>query len=425
MADPPLTISLLGPPRFERGGATVLALRSPLPRALLTCLILAGAPVERGLLCGLFWPDMPEARARQNLRVALTRLRSALPGRILADRHEVAFSVRADDEVDVLVLRPELEALAAPSRSPRDGRTVQAALDRLRKPLGADLDGPATPDFRAWLSERRADWDVLVTAALAGLAKPDPTEATASPQALYGAQSPEDGGWLGETLRRNPLAEPLARQHMLDLARRGSHDAALAEHARLSAALGATLGLGPDAATEALRARIVKARGRGRRHNLPSLSLDSAASSVEAGPGGIAQRLSDWLTDSNRRLVSLIGVADPLRRGIACQAAWLALDSLLDGILWVPPREEAAGAPLAVRLVGALGQLDGAACPVTQVTEHLAPLERLVVLDGIDAEPGAVDAVERWLDAAPASRWLVLSTAPLGFVFEHRFRLED
>jgi len=48
-----------------------------------------------------------------------------------------------------------------------------------------------------------------------------------------------------------------------------------------------------------------------------------------------------------------------------------------------------------------------------------------VVLDGIDAEPLAAEALTAWLEAAPSVRWLVLSAAPLGYFFEHRFQFGD
>jgi DNA-binding SARP family transcriptional activator len=48
-------------------------------RALLAYLAVeTGHPQPRGHLCALFWPDLSESAARQNLSQALTRLRQAL-----------------------------------------------------------------------------------------------------------------------------------------------------------------------------------------------------------------------------------------------------------------------------------------------------------------------------------------------------------
>ncbi|MBK7782219.1 MAG: hypothetical protein IPJ58_15895 [Ardenticatenia bacterium] len=450
MADRPLTIALLGPLRIERDGTAVRELTSAQSRALLTCLILADAPVERGRLCGLFWPDVPEVRARLSLRVALTRLRAALPGRIHADRHTAAFVAQTDDDVDTRAVRPVLEALAASAGPPPDGDAIQAAMDRLRGPLAAGLDGAATDDFRAWLTVRRSDWAALVTAALARMAKANTALGCGVPQApleadkavanapvrLAGEPDPSTpspalsdlsagGGWMVEALRRNPVAEPLSRRLMLDLARQGDHAAALAEHARLAAALGTQLGLHPDGATEALRDRIVTAHARGRRHNLLEAPADVASFDVDTGTTGAMVRLAAWLVESDRRLISLIGATGPVRSRLARDAALLAVNSLLDGVLWVPRWEGAADKPIALRLASALGQLDGAVPPVERIGDCLASFERLLVIDGIDEEPGAVEVLARWLEAAPMSRWLVLSAAPLGFFFEHRFPLAD
>ena len=52
-----------------------------------------GAPARRSRLAGLLWSDVPEDRARANLRVALTRLRAALGDLVGADRERVWLTV--------------------------------------------------------------------------------------------------------------------------------------------------------------------------------------------------------------------------------------------------------------------------------------------------------------------------------------------
>src|SRR5436309_1914914 len=77
---PPLTVSLLGPFRFQVNGA-------PLPRlgawhkqeALFALLILRHPhPLERSWLAGLLWPDSLTSQANYNLRRNLSDLRRAL-----------------------------------------------------------------------------------------------------------------------------------------------------------------------------------------------------------------------------------------------------------------------------------------------------------------------------------------------------------
>lgn len=90
----------------------------PLPslagaRSLLAYLLLhRHRPHPRAVLVGLFWPDVPENRARRALSQALWHLRRSLPGADLlqADAHQVGIPPQAPIWVDVAAF----EALVAP-----------------------------------------------------------------------------------------------------------------------------------------------------------------------------------------------------------------------------------------------------------------------------------------------------------------------
>lgn len=77
-AAPELEILLLGPPEIRRNGKP-LEIKRRLLRTLLYYLACQSAPVGRGELIVLFWPETNEETARRNLRETLSKLRAQLP----------------------------------------------------------------------------------------------------------------------------------------------------------------------------------------------------------------------------------------------------------------------------------------------------------------------------------------------------------
>ena len=101
-------------------GESVTQFGSDTARALLTYLALhPGVPHRRDALAGLLWPEHTDARARHNLRAALSRLRSAIDDReadaplLEVARQTIQFSDNAHGVVDVLEMRQALAATRA------------------------------------------------------------------------------------------------------------------------------------------------------------------------------------------------------------------------------------------------------------------------------------------------------------------------
>lgn len=109
-----LQVYLFGVPAVHRNdeGSTLLPLSSQLVK-LLACLLLSPRGMyPRSFLAGLFWPDVPEERARHNLSNALYRLRRVLEDDdpLLATTDLVG--IRHDVEIWVDVARFEAALLA-------------------------------------------------------------------------------------------------------------------------------------------------------------------------------------------------------------------------------------------------------------------------------------------------------------------------
>ncbi len=72
-----IKILIQGPPVILVGDK-LTTLSRKLPRTLLYYLAAQSQPVSRQEICGLFWPDVSEEKARKNLREALSRIRTEL-----------------------------------------------------------------------------------------------------------------------------------------------------------------------------------------------------------------------------------------------------------------------------------------------------------------------------------------------------------
>lgn len=460
MTEPPISIALLGPVVIERGGLTVPGLGDR-ERAVLTALVLTERPFARGTLSALLWPDVPEAHARLSLRVALARLRPALPTRIRADRASVSFVPAEGDDVDVHAVRPILESVASQGDGLPDPAAVAAALARVRGPVAADLDRAGSPDFRAWLDAERAAFEALVARAAAWLAQGD---AGVDDPARSG--TPAGIEWLRAAVQRSPLDEALVRRLMVALGRAGAYADALAEYERLAVNLAAEIGLAPEPATEALRTRLEAAATRGRRHTLPAgrsgpggahnvergsderesddrahgapaseeprsdeFASDVRSPAVGAPTDARADRLAAWLADPDRRMLTVIGPAGTGRARLAMDAARRCVEHFMDGVVWV--ERSTSGRPGAAafkdRVGAALSELDGAPIAAEAVGAWLAEKEILIVVDGLDSAEAASAAADitAWLQASPSLRCLVLAEAPLGIYYEHRFAASD
>lgn len=130
---PALHIQLLGDFRLTYGGEPLTSLVTPRLQSLLAYLLLhQGAPLSRQHLAFLFWPDLPEDRARNNLRQALHQLRQTLPGinRFLdTDTLMVCWRPDSTFSLDVAEFEQDLAVANAAERS-GNLSTLRSALER-------------------------------------------------------------------------------------------------------------------------------------------------------------------------------------------------------------------------------------------------------------------------------------------------------
>jgi DNA-binding SARP family transcriptional activator len=239
-----LHLVLLGNVEMRRDGVPVTGFRSAKAQALLCYLAVTGRPHTRPALAGLLWSDMPEDRARMNLRQALTNLRRLLRPYLDITRHEVGFNPNGAYWLDV----ERFEALAAGASPECDAERLREAVELYR---GDFLEGfyvRNAPEFEDWALARRTRLRELAMGALHRLA-------------VHFTQQGEPGHAAGidyvtRLLALEPWREGGHRDLMRLQARRGQRGAALAQYETCRRVLAEELGVEPGPETTALYERI-------------------------------------------------------------------------------------------------------------------------------------------------------------------------
>ena len=211
-------LDLAREPRFVRADGSVDALEQK--DALLLAYVAIEGPTPRRRLAALLWPDVEPERARANLRQRLFRLRK-LVGRELLEGGDVA-GLCAD---------------------------VEVRLDPAASEPGELLHGLAEP-----VSGELADW--LVGAREQRRAGRVRAFADASARLEAAGQLVAALAAAERLLELDPTSEHAHRRLMRLHYLRGDRAAALAAFDRCCDVLERTLGIAPDAETEALRARV-------------------------------------------------------------------------------------------------------------------------------------------------------------------------
>lgn len=180
-----LSIHLFGTPRILKNNQ-LIAISRRSARTLLFYLAAQEKPVSRARLAALFWPDLPEAESRENLRDLLSKLRQGLAPRqdILLTRQENVSLDFSKVEVDYLQFCQHIESVAGPvfrlpsreSLAPAQYYSLQRSiqlwdgqeflsgydlsnsdsLDRWRTQICAEIDNQVLA-----ILERLADYDIL------------------------------------------------------------------------------------------------------------------------------------------------------------------------------------------------------------------------------------------------------------------------
>lgn len=421
------------------GGETV-RLHGRKTLALLVYLVLEGAleeerPHPRSELAALFWPALPEGRARGNLRVALARLQHGLgpdSDLLLRRRHEVRFRHRAGFHCDATELL-RIDRITRRHRHPsrhacatcRPLLRRAAALQRGDFLAGFALSG--CDDFDAWQLGQREHLRLRFHELLTDL-----------------ADACEAGGDLGAAeryarrlLELEPLHEAGQRQLMRLLAAQGRPDAALTQFERCRELLRRELGVEPDERTRALRRELQAGAA------VPAPEAGDAPAGGREAPRALARRapaapltsfvgrerdaalLASLLQAGERRLICLTGAGGCGKTRLARQLLAQRPPRFRDGGLFVPLAELASAAALPGALLARLESPAPAdADPWSEALRLLAPRRLLLLLDGAEHLASGAAGWLELLREAPGVTLLVTSRVRLNLQAETVVRLQ-
>jgi DNA-binding SARP family transcriptional activator len=227
---------LFGALSAEVDGRSVPAVPGFKARSLFAYLLVHPGPHPRVRLAGLFWPDLPDTRARGSLRVALFALRRTLEGvhgagYLVTDR--ISAGIAADLPRDIDVERFD-ELLAG-----GDPAALAEAAALHRGPLLSDL-----PD--EWVLAAQDDYRLRVAGACERLG--DHAEEAGDLAAA--------AEWARRAVGFEPLRESGHRALISRLSEAGRPAEALAAYCKCTAVLSAELGVEPSAEIQDLGRRL-------------------------------------------------------------------------------------------------------------------------------------------------------------------------
>jgi predicted ATPase/DNA-binding SARP family transcriptional activator len=420
-----LRVRVLGGAELAVGGRPLVELASAKAAALVVYLAVTGTGHSRSALAGLLWSDLPEATARANLRLVLTKLRRVLPDHLQVTRQAVALAPGQPVWVDAV-------EVARAAAGERDGGELLAAVRLCHGELLEGFEVPGAPLFDEWLVGRRA----AVRADM--LAVMDRTVALARDRgdAVTGVEVAR------RMLELEPLHEEAHRALMWFLATGGQRSAALAQYETCRYVLKEELGIEPSAATVTLRDEIAGTGGfteLGARQD-PGMAGREAAPPAAAGapapdlPRPLTTlvgrereliRLHELLDDPACRLVTLVGPGGIGKTRLALEVAAARHGRHRDGAVFVslvgtsPARPEEAADLVVADLARALGvSLAVPRDPLELLADHLSGRELLLVLDNLEQLRDAAGVVAELLRRAPGVQVLATSRRRLGLGVE-------
>ncbi len=446
-----LELFLLGRPQICVDGQAIMNFNTRKDQALLAYLAVTGAAHSRETLAGLLWSELPEDKARRNLRHALSHLQKTIGPPWLTMERGVALTQDQIWSVDVHTLRSTINNLTvSPSLERRNDTQVIDALDLvLHLYRGEFLQGfhlhHAAP-FEEWVLAQREELRLLTLRGLEALVE------RCLAQGAY-----EQG--LAATrrlLQLEPWSEPAHCLQMQLLAHSGRRAEAVAQYARCRTILAAELGVAPLSATTALYQQIQTGRYNGLVvPSQPELSVDSVREPPTANaivmvkstiPNNLITPLAAFvgrqaelalirrrLGTADCRLLTIAGPGGMGKTSLAHAVGQRMLHTehavFPDGIYFValaglePEKNsdkneerdnDQAGSLLTTSIAERIGcDLQSGLPPQLQLQNYLRHRRLLLILDNFEHLLSTTDTILSLLTQAPALTMLITSRARL------------
>jgi predicted ATPase/DNA-binding SARP family transcriptional activator len=230
-------LTLFGKPQVRYADEALDAQLSAKAVALLAYLAVTRQSHSRQALAGLFWGELPEATARANLRLTLSRLRKTVGDALTLGGQSLAFDFTQPHWVDVLLFEA-----ATNDPAQVDHTQLHQAVDLYRRPFLDDFVLNDAPEFETWVLMERERLHERARRTLLYLAD----------QAEQANDLPTSSQSIRRLLALEPWNEEAHHRLIWLLAHSGERTAALQQYERCRQILAEELGVEPSSETVAL-----------------------------------------------------------------------------------------------------------------------------------------------------------------------------
>ncbi len=408
------TLHLFGPLRASAADGRAFAFPSKKAAALMA--YVASEPDrthDRARLARLFWPELTERSARNNLRVTLTRLRALAGDRPLFVGGVGSVRLAPGDTLhcDVAEFERLLAAAAAHDHERRaecsECRLRLLELDAIyRGPFLEDLELPECHDFETWRVGAAQRFRSAVVEVLHDLARGYEADGDLASAEFHARR----------LLALDALHDAANATLMRVVGGQGRRTEALRHFHRFAALLKAELDVEPDDAVINVFHQLQTATRPLRRVGTRRPDPDRRASPAPAPVIGRDEALlhvGDLL--HARPIVTLHGIGGTGKTTLARELAQRLEGRYPDGVFEVPlatVRDPDAVPTVVARALGAAPPAGTAV--LDYLLDHLAPRKVLLVLDGFEHLREARAVLAAIVQAAPEVRILVTSRDQLG-----------
>ncbi len=407
----------------------------------------SGRAFERTILAELFWPELPEAAALNNLSKALGQIRKVVnkAGGVMlpieVTRHTVQLAGDFLDRTSPLwqfdvTLFINLVERARSSTDPAESAAyLERALPLYRGELLGGLTLEDCPTFEGWLLLRRENLMLMAREGYQLLAD----------YYLEKGDYETARDYARQQLALDPWHEEAHRQLMRSLDGMGLRSDALAQYEACREILRSELGVEPEWATRALYEQIKAGQAKtdlpgppAERRPLP-IRLPKQLLPLVGRERELDELRAD-IADPACRMITIMGAGGVGKTSLALDAAWQVAHDFNDGVYFVPLErlQVSAGIDLQELLAASIGvaleiTFSGIEPTHQQLYRYLGKKEMLLLLDNFEhliAAPGSPSSstiatfLVTLLEKAPAVKVMLTSRERFGISPEYVLSLE-